>query len=127
LEQGQGLVLLDGLDEVSDPGERFEVQEAIKAFIEDVHSKASGASGYNRFLITSRVAGYDKNAFPAYPHYTIAELTPEQIKAFLPRWCRAGIRSTHVTGKRGMSKHGTDEYNDTSLVICIITHLFFPF
>ncbi|HEX3639712.1 MAG TPA: NACHT domain-containing protein, partial [Ktedonobacteraceae bacterium] len=92
LEQGQCLVLFDGLDEVSDPEERFDVQEAIKSFITDVCAKASSADSYNRFLITSRVAGYDQNAFPGYPHYTIAELTPEQIKQFLPRWCRASAR-----------------------------------
>ena len=93
LERGQCLVLFDGLDEVSDPAERFEVQEAIKSFIEDVCSKATRTTSYNRFLITSRVAGYDQNAFPGYPHYTIAELTPKQITAFLPRWCRASARS----------------------------------
>jgi len=78
---------------VSDPAERFEVQEAIKSFIRDVCSKASGKTSYNRFLITSRVAGYDPEAFTGYRHYTIAELTPEQIAAFLPRWCRASVRS----------------------------------
>jgi len=93
LEHGQCLVLLDGLDEVSDPVERFDVQEAIKSFIRDVCGKASGKTSYNRFLITSRVAGYDPEAFTGYPHYTIAELTPEQIAAFLPRWCRASVRS----------------------------------
>jgi len=93
LERGQCLILLDGLDEVSDPAERFEVQEAIKSFIRDVCSKASGKTSYNRFLITSRVAGYDPEAFTGYRHYTIAELTPEQIAAFLPRWCRASVRS----------------------------------
>ncbi len=92
LEQGQCLVLLDGLDEVSISTERTQVQEAIKAFIIDVRSKAAGASSHNRFLITSRVAGYDQDAFPGFRHYTLAELTPEQIKDFLPRWCRGVAR-----------------------------------
>lgn len=47
---------------------------------------------YNRFLITSRVAGYDQNAFPTYEHFAIAELTPEQVKDFILRWCRANAR-----------------------------------
>ncbi len=102
LECGQCLVLFDGLDEVSDPTERFKVQEAIKSFIEGVCSKASGKTSYNRFLITSRVAGYDQNAFPSYPHYTLAELTPEQISAFLPRWCRVSARS----GVQGLPQEG---------------------
>ncbi|HEY4036698.1 MAG TPA: NACHT domain-containing protein, partial [Ktedonobacteraceae bacterium] len=108
LERGQCFVLFDGLDEVSDPIERFEVQEAIKSFIEDVCSKASDKTSYNHFLITSRVAGYDQNAFPGYPHYTIAELTPEQIKAFLPRWCRASARSG-VQGLPAEEKTHTEE------------------
>ena len=91
LKRGQCLVLLDGLDEVSDAEKRYAVQEAIKAFITDVMGKASGATSYNRFLITSRVAGYKANAFSGYPHYTIADLTQEQIRAFLPLWCRASV------------------------------------
>lgn len=92
LEQGQCLVLLDGLDEVSVTAERMQVPDAIKAFIVDVRSKAASASSHNRFLITSRVAGYDQEAFPTYRHYTLAELTPEQITGFLPRWCRSVAR-----------------------------------
>ena len=92
LEHGQCLVLFDGLDEVSDLQTRTQVQEAIRTFIADISSKTNHAVSFNRFLITSRVAGYDKNAFPGYPHYTIDELMPEQIMAFLPRWCRANAR-----------------------------------
>ena len=84
LQDGSCLVMLDGLDEVSDPTMRTQVQEQIKAFI------AQNSS--NCFLITSRVAGYDQAAFPAYPHFTLAELNEEQIAAFLPRWCRATIQ-----------------------------------
>jgi hypothetical protein len=92
LEDGRCLVLLDGLDEVSDPQMRKQVQEQIKAFVLEYRSTPG-----NRFLITSRVAGYDQDAFPDYPHYTIAELTSEQIQEFLPRWCRAIVRRDHVS------------------------------
>ncbi len=91
LQAGKGLVLFDGLDEVSDPGDAgFCTGMLIKTFIRN-HRTASG-SNFNRFLITSRVAGYDLAAFPDYPHMTIAELTDEQIDYFLPRWCRANLR-----------------------------------
>lgn len=92
LKHGQCFVLFDGLDEVSKEQDRYAVQEAINAFIIDVNAKASGAASYNRFLITSRVACYDPNVFSSYSHYTLAELTPEQIRQFLPRWCRACVR-----------------------------------
>src|SRR5579883_238068 len=90
LRDGRCLVLLDGLDEVSDAQMRQQVQEAIKAFISDYAGNSQDRR--NRFIITSRVAGYDQAAFPDYDHYTIAELTKEQINAFLPRWCRATVQ-----------------------------------
>lgn len=87
LSRGQCLILLDGLDEVGDLQMRKQVQEAISLFILE-HRDPPG----NRFLIASRVAGYDQNAFPDYPHYTVAELTSGQIESFLPRWCLANVR-----------------------------------
>lgn len=62
LKAGDCLVMLDGLDEVSDPRVRKQVQEAIREFIAS-HRHSSGGN-FNRFLITSRVAGYDQEAFP---------------------------------------------------------------
>ncbi|HEY1351534.1 MAG TPA: hypothetical protein VGF67_18090 [Ktedonobacteraceae bacterium] len=91
LTEGCCLVLFDALDEVSDPGERGEVQEAIKAFVTEACSTTGEGRKYNRFLITSRIAGYDPHAF-AYDHYTLVELTREQIFEFLPRWCHASAR-----------------------------------
>ncbi len=61
---------------------------------------------FNRFLITSRVAGYDQEAFPHYTHFTVAELSSQQIEDFLPRWCRASIRRNRgaVTSTSGQSE-----------------------
>jgi len=91
LNAGKGLVLLDGLDEVSDPRMRFAIQDEIRDFIL-MYSDATEPSVFNRFLVTTRVAGYDQAAFPRCPHYTIAELTPAQIDLFLPRWSQAIVR-----------------------------------
>ncbi|HEY4036947.1 MAG TPA: NACHT domain-containing protein, partial [Ktedonobacteraceae bacterium] len=87
LLSGHCLVLLDGLDEVSKPEIRKQIQDAIITFVRN-YGKISNTH-FNRFLITSRVVGYDQEAFRAWPHYTLAELTKEQIKLFLPRWCHA--------------------------------------
>jgi hypothetical protein len=92
LNTGGCLVLFDGLDEVSDHDTRRRVQEAIRAFIRN-HRDGSEAS-FNRFLITSRVAGYDLAAFPEFQHFTIAELTDKQIDYFLQRWCRIKVRDS---------------------------------
>ena len=94
LHAGRCLVMFDGLDEVSDTGTRAKVQDAIKLFVRETRTHADLPAHFNRYLITSRVAGYDQNAFANYPHYIIAELSEEQIKAFLPRWCRATVRRT---------------------------------
>lgn len=94
LDAGRALVMLDGLDEVSDPKMRQEVQEAIRVFIRN--RRDSSTNSYNRFLITSRVAGYDQHAFPDYAHFTLAELTDDQIDYFLPRWCHANASRGQV-------------------------------
>jgi nucleoside-triphosphatase THEP1 len=83
LQDGSCLVMLDGLDEVSEASMREQLREQIKVFVQE--------NGANRFLITSRVAGYEQGAFPAYPHFTLAELNEQQIQDFLPRWCCARL------------------------------------
>ncbi|HVB73885.1 MAG TPA: NACHT domain-containing protein, partial [Ktedonobacteraceae bacterium] len=96
LKSGRCLVMLDGLDEVSNPHTRKQVQEEIRTFVA-ANADVSPVD-FNRFLITSRVAGYDLAAFPDYLHYLIAELSPEQINNFLPRWCRASVRNLRAPG-----------------------------
>lgn len=95
LDASRVLVMLDGLDEVSNPEKRQQVQEAIRVFIRNRSN--SSTNSYNRFLITSRIAGYDQHAFPDYRHFTVAELTDAQIDYFLPRWCRANAMHYAIT------------------------------
>jgi hypothetical protein len=84
LLDGDCLVMLDGLDEVSELERRRKVQAAIRGLV-------SGSYHRCRFIITSRVAGYDQAAFPAYAHFILAELTDKEIEYFLPLWCRANL------------------------------------
>jgi effector-associated domain 8 (EAD8)-containing protein/NACHT domain-containing protein len=67
LEAGKCLILLDGLDEISDHRMRIEIQNEIKEFILTYSDLFEESSLFNRFLVTTRVAGYDQAAFPAYP------------------------------------------------------------
>ena len=85
LRRGHCLVLMDGLDEISAVQDRRAVQDEITRFIRN-YSSAPDALLFNRFLITSRIAGYDQHAFPAAAHVTIAELDLEQIDSFLNQW-----------------------------------------
>jgi hypothetical protein len=106
LVEGSCLVILDGLDEVSDLVIRKKVQEAIKICIHDHRGEqatSNSTTQQNRFLITSRVAGYDQAAFPDYPHVTITELSAEQIQDFLPRWYRAHLcYDHHISVQEGL-------------------------
>ena len=90
LEEGQCLVLLDGYDEVSDLELRRNIKDEIEKFVGNYRDNSK--TDYNRFLITSRVAGYDVVALNDYQHYVIADLTTEQIDDYLPRWCLASCR-----------------------------------
>ncbi len=84
LEQGNCLILLDGLDEIVSADDRRGIVQKIEEFIRR-HDRVS-----NRFIITSRIAGY--NSAPlAEPsvHYTIQDMDEAQIERFLSRWCPA--------------------------------------
>ncbi|HYT45382.1 MAG TPA: NACHT domain-containing protein, partial [Methylomirabilota bacterium] len=96
LSDGRCLILFDGLDEVPQLI-REQVQKAVKTFIREQQTVDDNCNTFNRFIITSRVAGYDQAAFSEYLHYTIAELTPTQRDAFLVCWCRAHVRHAYAS------------------------------
>lgn len=97
LTEGRCLVLFDGLDEISDLTIRRLIRGEIEHFIVEYSAIPSG-SIFNRFLITSRIAGYEVVVFQHYQHITVATLTEEQIKDFLPRWCCASLPAPEMVG-----------------------------
>jgi formylglycine-generating enzyme required for sulfatase activity len=86
LEQGRALVMLDGLDEVSDSQQRLFVLGAARAFMEH-YSK-------NAYLITCRILSYQpphkKNApdlrLTELPAFTLAPFSPEKTERFIDAW-----------------------------------------
>ncbi len=56
LQQGRCLVMLDGLDEVSELDTRKRVKQEIESFILDFRDK--GKDSFNRFLVTSNVMSF---------------------------------------------------------------------
>jgi len=83
LSRGQALVLLDGLDEIIDSGDRAQIARQIEDFV-------AGADPRNRFVVTSRIAGYRSAALGGeFVHFTLRDLEREQIEKFLKRWCMA--------------------------------------
>ncbi len=86
LEGGQAIVCLDGLDEVSQPAQRIEVRNAITAL--------SARYPRNRFIVSSRVAGYDSASLDkrAFAHHTIVPFGEKEIQSFVEKWYTARER-----------------------------------
>jgi hypothetical protein len=84
MEQGECLILLDGLDEIVSADERRGVVERIEDFVRRYGPRA------NRFVITSRIAGYRSAPLgEPFAHYTVQDMDETQICHFLERWCQA--------------------------------------
>jgi hypothetical protein len=89
LKKGRCLLLFDGLDEVASDDLRRHVAEHIYAFISAYDAESATAQHFNRFIVTSRIVGYEPETFNRYAHYTLRDLEDEQIKQFLTNWCPA--------------------------------------
>ncbi|MCP4535402.1 MAG: NACHT domain-containing protein, partial [Delftia sp.] len=84
LDGSNCLVLLDGLDEIVDADDRRGIVGRIEDFVRRYGQRA------NRFVVTSRVAGYRNAPLGApFAHYAVQEMDEAQIRRFLERWCVA--------------------------------------
>lgn len=84
LGAGNCLILLDGLDEVVSADIRRSTVQQIEDFVRRHCSRP------NRFVITSRIAGYSSAPLGVpFAQYTLQEMDEAQIHHFLERWCRA--------------------------------------
>jgi formylglycine-generating enzyme required for sulfatase activity/energy-coupling factor transporter ATP-binding protein EcfA2 len=89
LEGGRAIVLLDGLDEVQDPGVRLQVVRRVQDFVRRFSS--------NRFVVTSRIAGYEQARLSEFAHVTVLPFSDEDIERFASKWCLAYERVTDST------------------------------
>ncbi|MGF1937475.1 MAG: NACHT domain-containing protein [Nostoc sp. ChiQUE02] len=80
LEDGRALILLDGLDEIAKPSDRYEFVKIIHSFL--------GQYSQNRAIITSRPAGYNRGFFGTdeFPHYQLEKFDDSQIDLFIQQW-----------------------------------------
>ncbi|MGW7205397.1 NACHT domain-containing protein [Streptomyces sp. NPDC054837] len=82
LADGQVLLLIDGLDEISDPRLRARFCEQI----EQIHVAYPEAS----IIVTSRIVGYKELGLRigrGFEHLRVLDLTPEDKDDFARRWC----------------------------------------
>ena len=79
LKQGKCLVIFDALDEVPTQSIRNKVRDEIGSFCEIYY--------LNRFIISTREAGYLRNQFDdSFLHIRINEFNPSQIKEYSKNW-----------------------------------------
>ena len=81
IENGKALILLDGLDEVIDTAQRMKVSDEIQKL----------TSGFlnNKYIVTSRLIGYESVRLTGFEHFTIQPFEMKDIKDFAKRWYRA--------------------------------------
>lgn len=89
-QQGEVLLLLDGLDEVRDPGLRNTVVERV---VRDCYSTHRGAG--NQLVLTSRIVGYREVRPQAEGliECTLVDFEDEEIEAFVNKWTAAVERA----------------------------------
>lgn len=77
---GRAVILLDGLDEITDEARRYKIVGMIDTFL--------GKYRQNAAVITSRPTGYKRDFFRTdeYPHYRIQPFDSEQQADFIDRW-----------------------------------------
>lgn len=78
LEQGNCIVLFDGLDEVSQESNLDEIIKEIRDF--------TTKYGDNQFVISCRVAAYN-HWFEQFTDVEMADFNQEQIATFVKNWC----------------------------------------
>ena len=80
LDEGRGIILLDGLDEVANEETRIKTCHWV--------DKARRRCAQTRFVITSRYAGYQGKSrlVDAVVELSIQDFTPEEVMEFLVKW-----------------------------------------
>ena len=86
LRGGHAVVLLDGLDEVLDQRERAAVVARVADFVSRFGRSPEAG---NRFVVTSRIAGYDEAPLADFAHFTVLPFGDAAIRRFAELWHRA--------------------------------------
>jgi formylglycine-generating enzyme required for sulfatase activity len=85
LDQGRALLLLDGLDEVRELGQRHQIVERVKDFY--CFYKPAG----NKLAVTSRIVGYRDARLeaPGLAEATLVDFDNKEIEQFIEKWTSA--------------------------------------
>ncbi|GAB4163714.1 MAG: hypothetical protein Fur0021_39070 [Candidatus Promineifilaceae bacterium] len=85
LDKGQALLLLDGLDEVRDAGQRRRVVERVAQFFSFRQQQG------NKFILTSRIVGYREvqPVVTGVTECTLVDFDDAEMEAFVDKWTAA--------------------------------------
>ncbi|CAF2765833.1 unnamed protein product [Rotaria sp. Silwood2] len=104
IEQGQALIILDGLDEIPISDQRSKVINIVENFVETYVQTPTGRSvfdnlhlsryfdnpsqsGGNQLIITTRIVGYHAAPLAGqFAHYTIRPMDMDHMKDFVDYW-----------------------------------------
>ena len=108
LEAGRALILLDGLDEVTQEAQRYEVVRRIENFLGRYPENG------NRAIVTSRPAGYKRDFFrtEAFPHYWLQPFGDDRIETFIHAWYDSRIADSAEAQRRQQSLQNALNRND---------------
>ncbi len=87
LEAGNAVVMLDGLDEIA-------TLEQRQLMVQRIHELVLRYPK-NVYLVTSRIAGYEKNPLPSdFQRLTLAPLDKKQRRSIIDGWIKTAIENT---------------------------------
>jgi len=104
---GDCIVLLDGMDEVTDESERRRVAEGIDDLMNNYRS--------NRYVVTSRPLGYRGVALSGCAEFEICDFTDDDVEAFARGWCLSvelGIRGVEREASEAVARRRADREAD---------------
>lgn len=91
LQHGACMILLDGLDEVGDIGDRLvrgqTLRQNVLREVQRFSDQRCGDTCNNRIVVTSRLEGYHRGDLAGFAEGELSPLRiPDEVEAFLLRW-----------------------------------------
>lgn len=88
MKDGECLVLLDGLDEIPDPGRRLAAARGV--------GELMARCPECRYVVTSRIVGYSLCRVTGdVSHYVLRGFEDDDIRQFARQWCEAYEKASH--------------------------------
>ncbi|MCB8978649.1 MAG: hypothetical protein H6657_14610 [Ardenticatenaceae bacterium] len=154
LKQGNAIILLDGLDEISAVDNRADVVRAVEQFIRDwvvspiekvrfnefanlsptAPSNYPSIRGGNQIIVTSRIAGYHAAPLSGQvAHFTIDPMSNAAVNRFCDNWMHAIFENKEIAARQSKAlqaeihnpdKPGVRELASNPLLLTVLALIF---